>query len=1091
MALPVAQVNVTALPPTPASSGPRVRNGWTDAAGPYFYGTKEVSVATTDHDWLFVAVSWEGGEDSAVAYCADNAHNTYRQCAVTPPGTAVSTQVFCVPNAKAANTVYVSTSAYVRWLTVCILDVAGLQAGFTIDASSNFSGGPAAAFTMSLSTAQPDFILAAGAFGGTPGTITQSGSGATWTGLYGGINGSASDGITQAASWAATTGAASPSMQYTGPATGFYSGCMVAVYAQGALPVNSNPAWPVTNAYVAFGYTPNEPTVPPAWTDITSRYLGLSGPRGRSFELDEIAAADITPIFDNFDGALSPQNSASPYYPGVTLITPVWITKTWQGRTSTLFRGIIHALPQTYDYQRGMVKAAVSDDFSKLPQILLPTCMIQEMLYDKPLDLWPLNEQQGAVQASNWSSRSNAALTPTPAQFTLGRGGTVPSVRQTFNIFGKNFPVFSVPSPNSAVPGGGSSIQAVSAGPAPTPTTPTTGFGNSNTGIYPAGLAGTQDSVWGNTSAVTATNYYQGTALVDSHDTTLPLTSTGATYSVRAQMYFVPVNTSAIIMALSDQNGPAGGKNYLTLAYDGTHVTVSQTAGSTQFTPPAFLFDSNWHTWAVTVSPAGLITVYLDGSVLGTLTGTFPSGTPTMLQWGGDVTATTAGTAGLFTGCMSLAGAYDRVVDPERILTWHQSAATGFLDELGGTRIQRVLAWARWSAPQAVDPGITKQQQFNYLTGGYGSNGVTGAIGNYATAGGAAGAASGAQADATLQDIASTETGFLFMTADGTLAFRSRNNMPGPLAALGLGDMDNALNRWQTFEGGLGPWTQVSSCTVTRSAGWSYAGKHSALMTVTGTPVQAYAWGDSGAVTPGQQTGFSCWLMSPQGCTATLSIDFYNAGAVYISTSSLPAPVNCPPVTPVFLNLAGVAAPAGAATAYPHPTIVSSPATGTQLYFDRARLSPTGFQCPYMDDVEITEDIQYLFNDVVITRNVDQATYRARDATSRNRYYPRVYTRTIYSSVNDPNAVVNAANTLLTAFSSPALRVTRVVVDAASNPELWPFVLGTEIGDLVPFTRTPVGGAAVTGNFTVLSIEPDLGPDKAQFTYVLTPAGVF
>jgi hypothetical protein len=99
-------------------------------------------------------------------------------------------------------------------------------------------------------------------------------------------------------------------MQFTA-ASGFYSGVMLAVRKAGGLPVNANPAWPVIKCYAGFGYTPEEPSAPPVWTDITSRFLGMTGQRGRSFELDEISAADMTVTLDNFDGALSPQNTGS------------------------------------------------------------------------------------------------------------------------------------------------------------------------------------------------------------------------------------------------------------------------------------------------------------------------------------------------------------------------------------------------------------------------------------------------------------------------------------------------------------------------------------------------------------------------------------------------------------------------------------------------------------------------------------------------------------------------------------------------------------------------------------------------------------
>lgn len=1062
--------------------GGTIRATWTGAAPAYSYGTLEIPVGTTDHDWIFVSVSWIDSGDPGIAYCADSAHNVYQP--VSFANGTVNTQVFAVPNARAASTVYVSTSAYARWLTALVIDVTGLQPGLTVDAFQVYSGGPATSFTESLSTTQPDFILATGAFRGAPGTITQTGAGATWNAItWAGENGNTADGLTQSAAWATTTGAASPSMQFTA-ASGNYSGCIVAVRSAGGLPANPNPAWPVISCQAAFGYTPQEPTAPPVWTDITSRFRGMKGRRGRSFELDELAAADVTITLDNFDGALSPQNTSSPYYPNVTLITPIQVTATWQGRSYVLFRGIITAIPQTYDFQRGIVEVAATDDFSKLAQALLATCMIQEMLYDKPLHLWPLNEQQGASAAGNWSSRSAATLVPVKAS---KGGGIVPGTVQTVNVFGTTLYVNQNGSFTSTPP-------AQPAPPQSSSGSPVTGFGNQDSGTFPSALMGTQDSVWGNTTAqavVGTTTSYQGTILVDSNDSTLPLTSTGATYTVWAKMHFDPSNsvTGATIFTLTDQNGTGGGKNYLSLYYDGSIVTATQTAGSHTFTPSGFLFDSGWHLWTVTISTGGTITIYLDGSVLGSFAGTFPLGTPTMLQFGGDASVTTASAAGIFTGLMTLAGDYDRVVDPERIQAWYTSGATGFLNELAGVRIQRILAWVRWNAPQAVDPGASLQQAFNYLTGGYANNGLSGAIGQFNTAGGATGVDSGSQADMTMQDIASTDNGFLAIGSDGTLGFTQQANVGNFPVGIALGDMDYALNTWETFESGLGPWTSVSSCTVAWSSGWSYSGHHSALVTVTGTPVTAYAWGDKGNVAAGTAAGFSCWVMSPQGCTVRADIDWYNASNTLLSTSS-GATVTCPPMTPVLLSLAPQTAPANAATAAPHPTLVSSPATGTQLYFDRPRLSPAGFQVPYGDDVEITEDIQYLFNDIAITRNVDQVSYRARDAASRAKYYPRVYTRTIYSSADDPSAVTNCANLLVTNFANPALRVPRLTVNAAENPQAWPFVLSAGVGDSVSFTRTPVGGAVATGTFTILHIEPDLAPDRASFTYSLAPSGL-
>jgi len=1083
-----------------STPGGVVRATWALSAFQYSYGCLPIEVSTVDHDWIFVTVSWSSGDDTGIAYCADNVHNFY-QPSPFASSPQVNTQTFVVPNARAVSTIYISTSAYVRWLNVQVTEVTGLDAGYVVDASSTWTGGPSTSFTESLSTANADFIFAVGALSGTPQTVGQAGSGATWTALTGSINGSSSAGVTQSVAWAETTGAASPSMTFSGVSS-YYAGVMIAVRQAGGLPANINPAWPVIKAQAAFGYTPQQPTAPPVWTDITGRFRGLNGDRGRSFELDENSAADMTAIFDNFDGALSPQNTASPYYPNVTLITPVQVTATWQGREYSLFRGLLTSIPQTFDFQRGLVKATVSDDWSKLPNILLAPCMIQEMLYDQPLAIWPLNDQQGAPYASNWSGISAAELIPTVAQ---GGGGATPAKELTVSLFGQTFSVAS-----SFLTASTGTTTSTGSTTGSTSNTPTTGFGNTQSGTYPGGLAGTTDSVWGNTSAaVGGGSTYQGTVLVDSNDTTLPLTATGATYSVWAQMYSgLNSSTGAMVMLLTNQAG-SGSAKYLGVYYNGTTVTVSQTSGSQVYTPTASLFDSKWHLWTVTITTAGVITLYIDTVQIGSFTGSFPSGSPTLLQWGGDTTVTSTSSAGLWTGCMYLAAVYPRVIDFERMQTWYQSGTTGFLDELAGTRLQRVLAWARWSAPQQIDPGLSKQQAFNYLTGGYGSSGLTGAIGNYATAGGSAAVDFGAQADVTMQDIANTENGLLCMSAQGGVIFHERDDLSSYPVGHNLGDMDYALNPTSSFSYGLGEWTNTTSCTVAISNGWSFCQEQSALITVTGTPSSASVAGSQVAASGGEETGFSTWMMSPQGCYASIAVNWYGYGDLYSGTytasypsltfgqlgSNSSATVQVPPMTPVFLNVPAVAAPAGTTYFQAVVTIQDSPATGTQLYFDRPRVSPAGFQVPYEGenegDLQVTEDIQYLFNDVAITRNVDQATYRTINQASRSQYYPRVYTRTIYSSVDDPNAVVNCGNTLLNAFALPQLRVEQVIVDAASNPDAWEFVLEADIGDLVSFTRTPVGGAVVTGSFLVLSISLALAPDKAEFTYVLCPVGVF
>jgi hypothetical protein len=69
---------------------------------------------------------------------------------------------------------------------------------------------------------------------------------------------------------------------------------------------------------VAFTTDPDATT--PAWVDLSSRVhvpSGLTVNRGRENEFDKVAAGRLTLSVENTDGALTPDNTSSPYYPNV------------------------------------------------------------------------------------------------------------------------------------------------------------------------------------------------------------------------------------------------------------------------------------------------------------------------------------------------------------------------------------------------------------------------------------------------------------------------------------------------------------------------------------------------------------------------------------------------------------------------------------------------------------------------------------------------------------------------------------------------------------------------------------------------------
>lgn len=1064
---------------TDPGTAPRFGGTWHAYGGAYSYRTTTCPISPNAGEWLVVGVSWNTGQDAAMAYVTDDAHNVYRPIGIAASGSGgVACQLFAAPNIRATTSVYVSTTAYVRSLQVIVLSIRGMQAGYTILASDSSVGSASSGWTTPNSGSTPggSLLIALGA--------SQAGSlslGSPWTRW--GFQASGSPGSPYRHSSVLahclqpSTSTASAAFSMTGADGSRPFAGIIAAISPTAAPVisSSNPAWPSVNVSLGINFAPVGATAPIIWQSLESwRFLALQGQRGREFELDEIAAADLTLTLDNNDGHLTPSNTGSPLYPNVTLITPVQITADWQGQHYSIFTGVIASITESWEFERSVVKIDLTDDFSKLPQVLLSSAMTAEQLYDDPLHLWPLNDQQNAPFASNWSGRGLSTLVPVNSKWGAG-------------------------SQNASSPPG------------------TTGFGNTNgNGVWPSGLSGSTDTVWGNNSGIGTAEPF-GTALVDRNDHTLPTHNTGgATYEVWAKVYnyTANLNQGAVIISLADVKGRHV-SNYLKLVavnygttsapttnFYVTHGNRTILSAHAYRYSPINTYDGKWHHYAITVQANRVVTLYVDGVFLGSHKAAMASAPPNRLQFGGDMTTNPSkivGTIGklvgvgkaspdvlqgTFSGFLSQAAVYDRVLDQERLAAHVASGQTGFANEVSGRRISHVLAWAKWSGPQAIESGRIPQQPINYLGQGYASSGLSGSIGAYNTAGGAPGVDDGAQADMTIQDIANTECGFLFVGADGVLVFKQRDSVFNHSAKWTFSDGDNALNQTTSFANGLGAWSPTSPCTLVKSTAWSYDGGASALLTVVGSHSAVLARAEMVPVTPGMSLGASVWCMAPQDQTGHMAIDWYNASG-YMSTAAAPN-TYIAPNTPTLLSLSPVQPPAGATYCLFGPTIIS-PVIGSQFAMDRPRISRSGYAAAYQESPNWVTDIQYLFNDIMVTRNIDQASYRARSTASRAQYYPRVLTRTIYTSQTDPSGVVDVANWLLSGYESPHERVNGLIVDAAAEPDYWPVVLCADIGDFATFSRTPVQGARVFSNNVIIGLEIDISPDKAQWTYTLAP----
>jgi hypothetical protein len=127
----------------------------------------------------------------------------------------------------------------------------------------------------------------------------------------------------------------------------------------------------------------------------------------------------------------------------------------------------------------------------------------------------------------------------------------------------------------------------------------------------------------------------------------------------------------------------------------------------------------------------------------------------------------------------------------------------------------------------------------------------------------------------------------------------------------------------------------------------------------------------------------------------------------------------------------------------------------------------SGGEIPYASDIGYDFDPSRLQNEIQLTQLDDQSvtvpSVQATEIASQVQFGTISNLSTGYLD-NDASSPLNAgpglldyANYLATTLAEPGLRLTKVTVDAAANPRLWPFVLGASVADMATVNRRPVG----------------------------------
>jgi hypothetical protein len=386
--------------------------------------------------------------------------------------------------------------------------------------------------------------------------------------------------------------------------------------------------------------------------------------------------------------------------------------------------------------------------------------------------------------------------------------------------------------------------------------------------------------------------------------------------------------------------------------------------------------------------------------------------------------------------------------------------------EDAGARVTRILNDCGWPyAKRSIVPGDSTLQPT--LLGGTPIGVVPLAVANAGgtqTTTGVAAVSTLAPLD-ELQLTAETEMGELYVNGNGFLVFRNRHAL----------------------------WTDTRSLTAQASFG-DLAGFVPWQVQWHGNGVTANPGAQSqliGGITAGNSYTASAWFYSVQGWSQVqLAVNWWTAGSGYISTTGGPV-INIPPNAAVLVTNGPMTAPALATQYTLVPQMVGTPAssvimtaapqqnpaagdlsaaavawswsvnnsaTVTNLGYIPAALYPG--ELAYASVTPAYDDTT-LWNGAVIA-NQGGNLQQAADATSQqlppDGFGPHVYDSENLIADSDFQAL-GYAQWIVLSSKNPELRYSAITIDPIADPvNLFPQVLGREIGDRITITRRPPGG---------------------------------
>lgn len=1001
-----------------------------------------IQVGNTAGDWMFAILSWHQatGYPAASFSVADDAHNQWEPLGA-PDGTSdpfgtVRTSIWYAPAAKAATLVMCAPTGFVLSACALILDVSGIDPGVSEVAPVTES----IDFTNSLDTLTSPapgtsaFFLSscAGDLNYAAVNVTEVG----WTGLPQVTATNGSDDTTdltmvtafQTSPSAVNATWGSDPLADPQDLAGIVGGVLCVV----APPAQVNPAWPVVILEVAPGAGFATPPDEISWVPVASppRFLTFSVTQGKQYELDQLQAAQGAMALDNPDGALIPPGTGA--FAGIDSGTPLRLRMVWAGGNGypanpvpwyVVFSGFFERWPQAWDTntQRGITETTLVDGWAYC-QAVLNSILRVEILADGPYAYWPLGDAQGATYASN-----------------IAQGNTNPLI-QVVSRFGASTAVAAFGADGSAIPGDSTSTPYAT-GPS------TSGFGT------------TGGTLWQQTGLPAAYSNFGYTLYCE--DSAFPPMFNGLTIEGWFQLTDTTTFADSVLWVIKGSRGPvmqlyvdtSGFLQLSTWDVTGNLVTTVVDDSQSYLSPfPVFHTAVTWDGGVFGWS------AYVNGTLLAS--SAFPPDLAPNFTWiSADGQSDRFAAGGMFDGNVAHIAIFPLVLPVVRIATHYYAGATGLTQELSSSRVERLLAATGYTGRRMIEPAYAPYADECSSADDVGNQQAGTAISNI---------------------VSSTSPSVMYTAPTSDMTYHVKARTFSERVRWILGEYSAApLNSNYSFSPAVAPWTGLGGALLSLSTAYAYQGLQCLLVTPPATAtgaVGATSGTDTTFASPFVTYTASAWVMIPYGWPGVqVNLGWWSSAGASLGYADGPSDdIPAGMWTQVTFT---AAAPASTAYAEMQIIMTGTPSPSILMFCDQAMItqgSLPGGEIPYQGSIAYDYDPTRVVNSIQITQldrqdvvtpqvpELEQAS--ARQYGTYTDYITGYLFNDATTSVqsSEPSNLIDLANWIAETNAVPSLRVSTVTVDAASNPQAWPLVLGISPGDMIIVNRRPPTAANLT-----------------------------